>query len=128
MKGKALHWLRASWYVSSIHLRATNKEITSIMSPMKCFTLYIFKKKLPLFESSTLGATYKFVKCLMPDCCTLATSFCLCSQNVPFKFPMGSHQVLNMFPRFPMCSWRVFSIAPQLLAYVLPKVLPFSPT
>jgi hypothetical protein len=39
-------------------------------------------------------------------------SFFLCSQHVPFKFPMGSHQVLNMFPRFPMCSPRVFPIAP----------------
>jgi hypothetical protein len=41
------------------------------------------------------------------------------------KFPMGSHQVFNRFPRFPMCSPRVFPIAPH--PYVLPKVLPFSP-
>jgi hypothetical protein len=40
-------------------------------------------------------------------------SFFFCSQHVPFKFPMGSHQVLNMFPRFPMCSPRVFLIAPH---------------
>ncbi len=39
-------------------------------------------------------------------------SFFLCSQHVPFKFPLGSHKVLNMFPRFPMCSPRVFPIAP----------------
>jgi hypothetical protein len=38
--------------------------------------------------------------------------FFLCSQHVPFKFPMDSHQVLNTFPRFPMCSPRVFRIAP----------------
>jgi hypothetical protein len=25
----------------------------------------------------------------------------LCSQHVPFKFPVGSHQVPNMLPRFP---------------------------
>jgi hypothetical protein len=31
-------------------------------------------------------------------------SFFLCSRHVPCKFPMGSHQVFNMFPRFPMCS------------------------
>ncbi len=37
-------------------------------------------------------------------------SFFLC--HFPFKFLMGSHQVLNMFPRFPMCSPRVFPIAP----------------
>jgi len=30
-----------------------------------------------------------------------------------FKFPMGSRQVLNMFPRFSMCSPRMFSIAPR---------------
>ncbi len=40
-------------------------------------------------------------------------SFFLCSQHVPFKFPMGSHQILNMFPKFPMCSPRVFPIAPR---------------
>jgi hypothetical protein len=34
----------------------------------------------------------------------------LCSQHVPFNFPMGSHQVPNMLPRFPMCSPSVFSI------------------
>ncbi len=38
--------------------------------------------------------------------------FFLCSQHVPFKFPMGSHQVLNVFSKFPMCSSRVFPIAP----------------
>jgi hypothetical protein len=37
----------------------------------------------------------------------------LCSQYVPFKFPVGSHQVPNMLPRFPMCSPRVFPIAPR---------------
>jgi len=26
-------------------------------------------------------------------------SFFLCSQHVPFKFSMGSHQVLNVFPK-----------------------------
>jgi hypothetical protein len=36
-----------------------------------------------------------------------------CSQHVPFKVLMCSHEVLNMFPRFPMCSPRVFSIAPR---------------
>ncbi len=41
-------------------------------------------------------------------------SFFLCSQYVPFKFPMGSHQVPNMFSRFPMlCSPKVFPIAPH---------------
>jgi len=30
-----------------------------------------------------------------------------------FLFPMGSHQVLNMFPRFSMDSPRVFPIAPH---------------
>jgi hypothetical protein len=39
-------------------------------------------------------------------------SFFLCSQHVPFKFPMDSHQVLNVFLMFPMCSSRVFPIAP----------------
>ncbi len=29
-------------------------------------------------------------------------SFFVCSQHVPFKFPMGSHQVHNNFPRFPI--------------------------
>jgi hypothetical protein len=36
-----------------------------------------------------------------------------CSRHVPFKFPTRSSQVLNMFPRFPMCSTRVFPIAPR---------------
>ncbi len=40
-------------------------------------------------------------------------SFFLCSQHVPCKFWMGSHQILNMFPGFPMCSPRVFPIAPH---------------
>jgi len=26
-------------------------------------------------------------------------SFFLCSQHAPFKFPMGSHQVPNVFPK-----------------------------
>jgi hypothetical protein len=39
--------------------------------------------------------------------------FFICSQPVPFKFPMGSHQVPNMFIRFPMCFPRVFPIAPR---------------
>jgi hypothetical protein len=39
-------------------------------------------------------------------------SFFLCSQHVPFKFPMCSHWVLNMLSMFPMCSPRVFAIAP----------------
>ncbi len=38
------------------------------------------------------------------------SSFLLCSQHVPFKSPMGSHQAPKMFPRFPMCSPSVFSI------------------
>jgi hypothetical protein len=46
----------------------------------------------------------------------------LCSQHVPFKFPMGSHQVPKMFPKFPMCSPRLFPIP-----YVLRKFHPFSP-
>jgi hypothetical protein len=48
----------------------------------------------------------------------------LCSQHVPFKFPMGYHQVPNMFPIFPMCSPRVFPIHLVLIPYVLHKVLP----
>jgi hypothetical protein len=40
-------------------------------------------------------------------------SFFHCSQHVPLKFSMGSHQVPSMFPRFPMCSPRVFQIAPH---------------
>jgi hypothetical protein len=28
----------------------------------------------------------------------------MCSHYVPFKFPMGSHQVPNTFPKFSMCS------------------------
>jgi len=31
---------------------------------------------------------------------------------VPFMFPSSSHQAPNMFPKFPMCSPRVFLIAP----------------
>jgi hypothetical protein len=30
--------------------------------------------------------------------------FPMSSQYFPFKFSMGSHQILNMFPKFPMCS------------------------
>ncbi len=40
-------------------------------------------------------------------------SFFLCSQHVPFEFSMGSHQVLNMFCMFPICSPSVFPIAPR---------------
>ncbi len=39
-------------------------------------------------------------------------SFFLCSQHVPLKFSMDSHQVPDMFPRFPMCSPMVFPTAP----------------
>jgi len=39
--------------------------------------------------------------------------FSLCSQHVPFKFSMDSHQIPNMFPRFPMCSRRAFPTAPR---------------
>ncbi len=40
-------------------------------------------------------------------------SFFICSQHVPFKFPMDSHQVLNIFRQSPMCSSNVFPIAPH---------------
>jgi hypothetical protein len=43
----------------------------------------------------------------------------LCSQHVPFKFPVGSHQVPNMLPRFPVGSHQHLA----LIQYVLPKVL-----
>jgi hypothetical protein len=39
--------------------------------------------------------------------------FSLCSQHVPIKFSMGSHQVPSMFLGFPMCSPRVFPLAPH---------------
>ncbi len=52
--------------------------------------------------------------------------FPICSLYVPFKSPMASHQVPNMFFKFPMCSPRVFPLAPPLIPYVLPKVFPFS--
>jgi len=56
-------------------------------------------------------------------------SFFLCSQHVPFKFSMGSHQVSNMPPRFSMRFPSVFPIAscfnpicfarsPPLLTYI----------
>ncbi len=48
-------------------------------------------------------------------------SFSLCSQHVPFKFPVGSHQVPNVFPKG--CSQQHLALIP----YVLPKVFPFSP-
>ncbi len=54
-------------------------------------------------------------------------SFFFCFQHVSLKFPMGSHQVLNLFPMFPMCSSRVFPIALSFNPICLPKVLPFSP-
>jgi len=44
----------------------------------------------------------------------------LCSQHVSFKFPMGSHQVLNMFPMFPIapCVNPICSAqSPPLLTY-----------
>ncbi len=44
----------------------------------------------------------------------------LCSQHAPFKFPVGSHQVPNMLPRFPMCSQQHLVLIP----YVLHKVFP----
>ncbi len=39
-------------------------------------------------------------------------SFSFVPNMFPLKFSMGSHQVPNMLPRFPMCSPRVFPIAP----------------
>jgi hypothetical protein len=39
---------------------------------------------------------------------------------VPKWFPM-------MFPKFSICSSRVFPITPHIILYPLPKVLPFSP-
>jgi hypothetical protein len=48
--------------------------------------------------------------------------------NVPFKFPMDSHQVPNMFPRFLMCSSRVFPIAPRFNPICFAQSpLPFTP-
>jgi len=50
--------------------------------------------------------------------------FPICSHSVPFKFSMGSNQVLNIFPKFPMCSP---TCSPpyhsSLLAHVLWQVL-----
>jgi hypothetical protein len=57
-------------------------------------------------------------------------SFFLCSLYVPFKFPMGSHQVLDMFPKFPIVfpkdvpnstslqSHICFAQSPPLLTYI----------
>ncbi len=40
-------------------------------------------------------------------------AFFICSQHVQFKFPIGSHRVLIIFPMFAICSPpRVFPIAP----------------
>ncbi len=56
------------------------------------------------------------------------SSFFLCSQHVPFKFPMGSHQVPI---RFIICSLGSQCVPQRcsqkdlaLIPYVLPKVLP----
>jgi hypothetical protein len=32
----------------------------------------------------------------------------MCCHYIPFNFPMGSHQILIMFPKFPMCSSTCF--------------------
>jgi hypothetical protein len=50
--------------------------------------------------------------------------FPTCSLYVTFKFPVSSHQV----PKAPNVFPRVFPIASHFIPYVLPKVLPFSPT
>ncbi len=42
--------------------------------------------------------------------------FPMCSLYVPFMFPMGSHQVLNMFPN-------MFSIAPHFYPICFGKLL-----
>jgi hypothetical protein len=42
--------------------------------------------------------------------------FQMCSHNVPFKFSMGSHHVLNVFPN-------MFSIAPHFLSHKLWQML-----
>ncbi len=52
-------------------------------------------------------------------------SFFLFSQHVPFMFLSTSQWVHNMFPKFPMGSHKVFPIAPRFNPiYVLLKVLP----
>jgi len=52
-------------------------------------------------------------------------SFSLCSLYVRFKFSMSSHEVLNMFPKFSICSPRVFprvslcfAQSPHFLTYI----------
>ncbi len=48
-------------------------------------------------------------------------SFSLCSQHVPFKLPMGSYQVPNMFPRFPIAprfNPICFAQSPPILTYI----------
>jgi hypothetical protein len=42
----------------------------------------------------------------------------LCSQYVPFKFPMDSHQVPNVFPIAPCFSPICFAQSPPLLTYI----------
>ncbi len=45
-------------------------------------------------------------------------SFFLCSQHVPFKFPMGSDQVPNVFPIVPCFNPICFAQSPPLLTYI----------
>jgi hypothetical protein len=68
----------------------------NFMQPMGRFSKH--SKCLGFFSFKFLGAGEDF--------------FFLCSQHVPFKFPMGSRQVPTMFTRFSMCSSRVFPVAP----------------
>jgi hypothetical protein len=50
--------------------------------------------------------------------------FPMCSHYLPFKFPMGYHQVLNMFPKFRICVPQHFSIKPHFYPICLGKWCP----
>ncbi len=53
--------------------------------------------------------------------------FPMCSHYVPFKFAMGFCQVLNMFPKFSMCSPTCSPQHGTFIPYALANVVVLSP-
>jgi hypothetical protein len=64
---------------------------------------------------------------IAPHCWRDFFSFFPGSQHVPFKFPMDSHQALNGFPKFPLCSptWSPKHLT--FIPYALANVVLLSP-
>jgi hypothetical protein len=81
------HYLSQKWWSTVLETKNTCSQWVGWSMPSRCLDFFPFK--------FCLGWGWWWKDFF---------SFFFCSLYVPFKFSVGSHQVPNMCPKFPMCS------------------------